>query len=46
MFAHNIVTVNGELCWSLQYHSNITSKEVAQAYSNHIQKYINLLAES
>ncbi|OII74753.1 uncharacterized protein cubi_00306 [Cryptosporidium ubiquitum] len=46
MFAHNIVTVNGELCWSLQYHTNITNKEVAQMYSNHIQKYINLLAES
>ncbi|KAJ1612008.1 peptide synthase-like condensation domain [Cryptosporidium canis] len=46
MFAHNIVTVNGELYWSLQYHTNITNKEVAQMYSNHIQKYINLLADS
>lgn len=46
MFAHNLVTVNGDLCWSLQYHTNITKKEVAQIYAKYIQKYIHLLVNS
>ncbi|EEA07916.1 uncharacterized protein CMU_029920 [Cryptosporidium muris RN66] len=46
MFAHNLVTVNGDLCWSLQYHTNITKREVAQIYAKYIQKYIHLLVNS
>ncbi|CDI87379.1 hypothetical protein, conserved [Eimeria praecox] len=35
-FAHNCVTVNGRMNWSLQYHSNLTSREIAALYASYI----------
>ncbi|CDJ40038.1 hypothetical protein, conserved [Eimeria tenella] len=35
-FAHNCVTVNGKMNWSLQYHSNLTSREIAALYASNI----------
>ncbi|XP_026193959.1 uncharacterized protein LOC34624006 [Cyclospora cayetanensis] len=35
-FAHNCVTIDGKLNWSLQYHSNLTSREIAALYAAYI----------
>ncbi|CDJ58981.1 hypothetical protein, conserved [Eimeria maxima] len=35
-FAHNCVTINGRMNWSLQYHSNLTSREIAALYAAYI----------
>ena len=35
-FAHNCVTVNGRMNWSLQYHTNLTSREIAALYAANI----------
>ncbi|KFG46570.1 hypothetical protein TGDOM2_248440 [Toxoplasma gondii GAB2-2007-GAL-DOM2] len=35
-FAHNIVTVDGCLNWTLQYHTNMVSHELAMCYANRI----------
>lgn len=35
-FAHNCVTIGGRMNWSLQYHSNLTSREIAALYASYI----------
>ncbi|CBZ56014.1 conserved hypothetical protein [Neospora caninum Liverpool] len=35
-FAHNVVTVDGCLNWTLQYHTNMVSHELAMCYANRI----------
>ncbi|OEH76940.1 hypothetical protein cyc_08233 [Cyclospora cayetanensis] len=36
-FAHNCVTIDGKLNWSLQYHSNLTSREIAALHRHPVQ---------
>ncbi|PHJ24256.1 hypothetical protein CSUI_001892 [Cystoisospora suis] len=35
-FAHNVATVNGALNWTLQYHTNTVSRELAACYARRI----------
>eukprot|EP00922_Rhytidocystis_sp_ex-Travisia-forbesii_P019473 GHVS01028818.1.p1 GENE.GHVS01028818.1~~GHVS01028818.1.p1 ORF type:complete len:791 (+),score=85.47 GHVS01028818.1:152-2524(+) len=45
MFCHNIVTLNGRMCWSLQYHTNLTNKRLATEYGKQVLYVINQLVK-
>uniref|UniRef100_A0A0G4FVP6 Condensation domain-containing protein n=1 Tax=Chromera velia CCMP2878 TaxID=1169474 RepID=A0A0G4FVP6_9ALVE len=46
VFAHNLVTINGRLCWSLQYHTNLTGKALVEEYAAEIQRLIKEAGEA
>eukprot|EP00921_Rhytidocystis_pertsovi_P004039 GHVQ01006965.1.p1 GENE.GHVQ01006965.1~~GHVQ01006965.1.p1 ORF type:complete len:964 (-),score=170.39 GHVQ01006965.1:709-3600(-) len=45
MFCHNVVTLGGRMCWSLQYHTNLTNKSLATEYGRQILQIINELVK-
>ena len=45
MFCHNVVTLGGRMCWSLQYHTNLTNKILATEYGKQILLIIHELVQ-
>uniref|UniRef100_A0A0G4FI25 Condensation domain-containing protein n=1 Tax=Chromera velia CCMP2878 TaxID=1169474 RepID=A0A0G4FI25_9ALVE len=44
LFVHNLMTVEGSLCWGLEYHTNTTSHAIARRYAKRIEKTLRAVA--
>jgi len=44
-FAHNVVTLGGRICWSLQYHTDLTTRTLATEYGILIAQIIHQLVQ-
>lgn len=45
LFAHNITSVQGRICWSLQYHTNMTCQSFVKEYSDGMLDLLNDLCK-
>lgn len=45
VFGNNIVTVNGDLCWSIVYYSNVVSQDVACQFADLVFETLKIYSE-